>query len=167
MKRLAVVAAVLSAVCLPVLADTTTPPTGPLQLDFNYDCHGGGTRVVTGTWDTSSGALNVTVTLNACIGPEGASHNGTDTISGTLQAGANKGDYSEDLTETIATTISFADGGSLTRNCTIARNGSYAGATDTFTGTSTRNNCSVSGSYHDHLHILDNLLKRSIDSEEQ
>jgi hypothetical protein len=167
MKNTLLAAAVVAAMSFSAHAATVTPPTNPLKLDFNYDCKGGGTRVVTGTWDTSTGALNVSVAVNSCIGPEGATHNGTDTISGTLQAGSTAGDYSENLTEVIATNVSFSDGGSLTRNCTITRNGSYTGKTDTFTGTTSRNNCTVSGSYHDHLHVLDDLLKRAVSAEDQ
>lgn len=40
----------------------------PLAISSTEQCEGGGTRTVAGSYDASSGALDVTVTLAACVG---------------------------------------------------------------------------------------------------
>ncbi len=184
MSRTELIVALLFALpSLGAVAGTHTPPTlpsTPVTISLDNPCKGASgssastdNQTIAGSWDPSTGQLSLTITLTACVGPDGATHNGTDTITGTLVAGTNPGDYAINTTEQINTTITYANnGGTLTRACTITHQGNYTGATDTFDGTTARNNCSLQGSYREEdtrheIRILDNLFKRSAEAETQ
>jgi hypothetical protein len=164
----------------PGSADTSSTATNPVNLNFSYACRGDGdttssstgTRAVAGTWDTSTGALNVTVTLTNCIGPGGLSVTGTDVITGTVLQGKSPNSLTIDTSETINTKATSATGNiDLTRTCTITRNGSFA--QDAFSGKTTRNNCTLDGTYREigtdvrDIHMLENLLKRAVNIEDE
>jgi hypothetical protein len=164
-------------------AHDSTPPTLPTTaetINLNTGCQGSSganpttnNETIVGSWDPTTGDLTVTSTLTACIGRDGSTHNGTDVLTGTLVAGTNVGDYTINISEQINTTVTYPNnGGTVTRTCTITHNGSYTGATDTFNGTTARNNCSLQGTYREQdtrheLRLLDNLLKRSSTAELQ
>lgn len=135
-------------------------------IDFSNTCSGGGTKVVKGSFDSTSGALDVTITMTACIGGGGATHDGTATVKGTLKLDSATKKYSVDLAENIDTNIKFKDGGTVKRTCALTKVGSYDTATDMFTGKVTRSNCSLDGSFTDRQGILENLLRKSTSSEE-
>jgi hypothetical protein len=184
MSRTQLIAALLHALpSVGTQADEHTPPTlptTPVTVSLDNPCKGasGGSpttdnQTIAGNWDPSTGQLSLTITLTACVGPDGATQNGTDAITGTLVAGTNPGDYTINTTEQINTTLTYPkSGGTLTRTCTITRQGNYTGATDTFDGTTTRNNCSLQGNYREEdtrheIRLLDNLFKRSTEAETQ
>ncbi|MBV8465286.1 MAG: hypothetical protein JO218_05010 [Burkholderiales bacterium] len=156
-----------------------TTTTGPVNINFTYSCrgdehsstNGAGARVIAGTWDTTTGALNVTVTMTNCEGPGDLTVTGTDVITGTLVQGTTAGAYTINTTETINTKATEDDNSNtLTRTCTITRNGTFDH--DTFTGTTTRNNCTLNGTYRENgqdireVHLLENLLKRALNTED-
>jgi hypothetical protein len=132
---------------------------------------------VVGSWDPSTGAVSVTETMTSCVAENGGQVNGTDSLTGTLTAGAKAGDYTIKTTEQINTTVTYpaedgVDGGTVTRSCTITRDGSYTASNDTFNGTTSRNNCTIQGSVHQHgglgdPNILGNLFNRGLNAEQQ
>jgi hypothetical protein len=179
-KTTLIAAALASLTGITALADTTgSGTTNPVSINFNYACRGddqhsssgGGTRTIVGTWDTTSGALNVTVTMTNCEGPGDLTVTGTDVITGTLMQGTTPGSYTINTSEVISTTATNDDNSdTLTRACTITRNGTFD--RDTFTGKTTRTNCSLDGTYREagrdarDIHLLENLLKRAVNDED-
>ena len=143
----------------------TTTTTKPTTLDSTEKCSGGGTRTISGSWDTTTGAIDVTTTLNACVLRNGDTHNGTAGVKGTLLP-AKGGDFTVDVTNMVDTTIDRKDGSKLARKCTIAKKGSYVNKTHTFDGSITRTDCSLTGQVHEHENVAEYLLRDSISDDE-
>jgi len=136
-----------------------------LQINLNHECANGGSRVTTGTWDPITGATNLTVALNACNMDDHEVHTGTVTLTGTVVAtDATDSAISENVTYTINTTI--AGENNFTRVCTITSVGTYTVASKAFSGTVTRNNCSLQGSFVQRGGNLAGLLKAATTAEQ-
>lgn len=157
-----------------------------LAISFSDNCEGGGTRSASGSYDATTGAIDVTITSIACIGrpprpagdhpapPAGApahdgqppagglgipTANGTESIKGIFLE--NSGSYTLDLVETSNMTVSFASGSSSVRSCTLSRKGSLDGKTNLFTGSVVRSNCSTSGTYPERAGMIEQVLLRA------
>ncbi len=129
-------------------------------LNFSSACSGGGTRVSTGTWDATSGALSLSSTATACIGPNGETHDGTRTLSGTLLLDGSSA-YTVDVTVQESFTVTRDSVTKLQHTCSLTRKGSFNSTTDRFTGTITRTSCVDSGEVWDHEHGIESLLRPS------
>ena len=134
--------------------------TAVAALNFSATCSGGGTRVSTGTWDATSGALSLSSTVTACVGPNGEIHDGTRTMSGTLLLDASSS-YTVDVSTQENYTVTRDGATTLQHTCTLTRKGSFNAGTDRFTGTIGRNNCTDTGEVWDHQHGIESLLRDS------
>ena len=154
----------------PATQGTTTPgatsstPPSPNAISMTDNCAGGGTRSVTGSYDAASGSLDLTIALSACVLRNGQTHDGTTTMKGTLLATTTG--HTIDLVSNINTTVTNVDGSKLTRTCDITKKGSFTQATQTFDGTETRNNCTVTGKVREHENLVEHLLRNVTQSEE-
>lgn len=158
-------------------------------ISFTDNCEGGGTRSAAGSYDASTGAIDVTITSSACVGrpphpagerpappPNDGAHdgplpparndsqgiptaNGTESIKGIFLE--NSGVYTLDLVETANVTLSFTGGSSTQRSCTVTRKGSLDSKTNLFTGSVVRSNCSSSGTYPERVGMVEHLLLRA------
>lgn len=64
--------ALVGASAFAVTTPVTTPvPPGPAPINLTQACSQGGTRAINGSFDTVSGAVNITVTLTGCAGRPG------------------------------------------------------------------------------------------------
>ena len=143
--------------------DTTT--TKPTSLDKTEKCSGGGTRNYSGAWDTTTGAIDITTTLNACVLRNGDTHNGTASLKGTLLP-AKGGDFTVDVTHKVDTTVDRKDGSKLARKCTTDKKGSYVNKTQMFDGSITRTDCSLVGQVREHENVAEYLLRDAISDDE-
>ncbi len=145
---------------------TTTTPTAPKPTAINSTdkCSGGGTRTLSGSWDSTSGAIDTTTTLNACVLRNGETHNGTTSLVGTLLA--TKGGFTIDVTSKVDTTIDRTDGSKLARKCTTIKKGTYTNSTQIFDGSTSRSDCSLVGQVREHENVAENLLRDSISDDE-
>lgn len=133
---------------------------------FGTACPGGGSNQVTGGYDATTGKIDITITATACIDERGVTHDGTAIMQGTLSAdssGANL--YQLDETKTINSTLTFPTGGTMTRACTVTRQGSYNNASGDFNGTVSRNNCTMTGAYRFKKGLVDNLIENATEAE--
>ncbi|MFA7243582.1 MAG: hypothetical protein WC091_26040 [Sulfuricellaceae bacterium] len=129
-------------------------------LNFSTTCSGGGTRVSTGSWDATSGALSLSSTTTACVGYGGEIHDGSRTMSGTLLLnGASS--YTVDVTAQESYTVTRDGATTIQHTCSLARKGTFDFSTDRFTGTVSRNNCTDTGEVWDHQHGIESLLRDS------
>ncbi|MFA7239820.1 MAG: hypothetical protein WC091_06885 [Sulfuricellaceae bacterium] len=145
----------------PTTATTSTSVSAAVAaLNFSSNCAGGGTRVSTGTWDATSGALSLSSTDTACVGTNGESHDGARTLNGTLLLnGASS--YTVDITVQESFTVTRDGVTKLQHTCTFARKGSFDSTTDIFTGAVSHNNCVDTGEVWDHQHGIESLLRDS------
>lgn len=143
----------------------TTTTTKPTALNSTDKCSGGGSRTLAGSWDTTTGTIDVTTTLDACILRNGETHNGTTSLKGTLLA-TKGGDFTVDVVSKIDTTIDRKDGTKLARKCTTAKNGSYVNKTKIFDGSITRTDCSLTGQVREHENVAEYLLRDAISDGE-
>lgn len=137
----------------------------------NGACPGGGTRTVVGGYDAKVGTVDVVVTLTNCIDHQGNTHNGTASMQGTLTLTTSttvanpSTTFDMNETKAINTTVTFKSGGKVARNCTVKREGSYDDRTGTFSGTVTRNNCTLTGDYKFRPGLVDNLIENANEVE--
>ena len=137
---------------------TATVPTSAISIDLSYNCRGGGTRAMTGSYDPATGALSSSVTLTACV--EGnTTHNGSVTTTGTLTQSATD-TYALNLTSVYATTVTNGTD-SVVRNCTWTKSGTYDLAAQTFTGSVVKTNCSLDLTETQRGDIVQHLLRDS------
>lgn len=142
---------------------TTPPPAGTIA--FSHPCARGGSRTVNGTFDTASGALDVTLTLDQCAS-RNVKVSGTDHLAGTLRTGSD-GLWTVNLVETVDTTFAGAARDATgARRCTITQDGSYDPRRNVFTGTITRTDCTSSGTFHEELGLAEWLMKRATRHED-
>lgn len=134
----------VSSTLLTCALPTKTSVNNPFQK-FNNSCPGGGTREVTGGYDSKTGVLDATITLTGCKDKHGVQIDGTVVVQGTDVIGSD-GSVSINDTKTINEKITLTSGKTVTRQCTIARVGTFTSSSKEFSGTITRNNCSLSGS---------------------
>jgi len=139
-----------------VSAQTTTLPTS-FAVDMSENCAAGGTRAVKGSYDAASGALNTTTTLAACVARNGDKFDGTMSTKGTLVATATG--FRIDITAGVNTTILRSDRSTVSRVCTIAKNGTFTTANQTFEGTTSQTNCTVTGKVFEHEGLVEHLLR--------
>lgn len=157
----------------------------PAPIDMSQACGHGGTRVVSGSFDPATGAVDLKVTMTDCAGRPGdrssaispmgnpmrkpfeagyATHNGTVTVNGTFLLG-DTGTVAVDLVDQIDTTITFdSSANTMTRVCTISRVGSLDARKDLFKGTVTHNNCTMTGDYHENFGLVEHLLRNLTDT---
>lgn len=147
---------------------TTNTSTGtggtPNAISMTNNCAGGGTRTVTGSFDLTTGALNTTTTLTACVSRNGDKFDGTTATVGTLLAIATG--FTIDLTATVNTTVTRADGSTVVRACTTTKKGTFTTAGQTFDGTTTETNCSVTGKVLEHEGLVEHLLRAATGGED-
>lgn len=135
-----------------------------VPISFSRDCPYGGTRAESGTWDSSSGATNLTVTLTACNIDDHTVHDGTVNITGTFSyTDSTKTSVSQNLTFTVNTKITGDN--TYTRSCTLTRVGTFSSTTKTFSGTITRNNCTISGDFTERGGSYNGLMKDILKAE--
>lgn len=165
----------------------------PLAINFSEDCEGGGKRTTAGSFDATSGAIDITVTLASCVGrpPQGKgagdkapppnkdaapksadnakaaptppSATGTESIKGVFLEAS--GSYTLDLTEAANVKLTFDSTHSMTRQCTVLRKGTFDSTTNLFTGTINRKDCSMSGSYPERLGVVEHILRHALSTE--
>ena len=138
--------------------------TGP-DLNFTVQCRGGGTRTVKGTWDTTTGKLDVTITVKNCKETANEVHNGTTTMTGTLKPATTGHSYSIDLTTHGDNTVTSSKGVKYSLVCDITKKGDYDDSTHLFTGT-LKNSCTKDGSFLGSDNLVDYLLKPTANSGE-
>lgn len=141
---------------------TTQSATNTIQTSER--CATSGSRVISGTYDPKTGALNTKTTLSACVIRNGDKFDGTDITIGTLLATAMG--FTIDITSTVNTTIVRADGSTVSRACTSTKNGTYTSATQTFDGTTAKSNCSVAGKVLEHENVIEHLLRAATGDDE-
>jgi hypothetical protein len=139
-----------------------------MAIDTTNRCGKSGTRTTKGSFDLSSGALDLTVTLTHCGGKKGVVVDGTDHIVGTFtQIAGSKSQWQVDLTDTIDQTDSGgARNVTVARKCTITKKGTFDEHKDAFDGVVTRNNCSVSGKFPEEMGVVEHILKQATQLEE-
>ncbi len=137
-------------------ARATTLPTS-FAVDMSENCAGGGTRAVKGSYDAASGALNTTTTLAACVARNGDKFDGTTSTKGTLVATATG--FRIDISASVSTAIVRTDLSTVSRRCTIAKNGTFTTASQTFEGTTSQTNCTVEGKVLEHEGLVEHLLR--------
>ena len=129
-----------SLLLLPIVLTATTVQAESLP----FNCPAGGTVSASYTWDPVSGSITYNATSTNCTFGSG-SVTGTTTGTGTLKKAASSQNYDVNLT----TTKNFSVGGprDFTGSyvCTVTTVGTVDGATGTFTGTITKNNCAANG----------------------
>ena len=146
----------------PTVTTTATPTSATIQS--SEKCATSGSRVIAGTYDAKTGALNTKTTLSACVIRNGDKFDGTDTTAGTLLATATG--FSIDITSSVNTSIVRADGSTVTRTCTSTKKGTYTAATQTFDGTTSKSNCSVTGKVLEHENVIEHLLRAATGDDE-
>ena len=137
-------------------ASATTLPTS-FAVDMSENCAAGGTRAVKGSYDAASGALNTTTTLAACVARNGDKFDGTTSTNGTLVATATG--FRIDIAASVNTAIVRSDLSTVSRMCTIAKNGTFTTANQTFEGTTSQTNCAVTGKVLEHEGLVEHLLR--------
>ena len=145
-------------------ASPTTTQTTTNAIQNSEKCATSGSRMISGTYDATSGALNTKTTLSACVIRNGDKFDGTDTTVGTLLATATG--FTIDITSTVDTAIVRADGSTVTRTCTSTKKGTYTSATQTFDGTTAKTGCSVIGKVLEHENIIEHLLRAATGDDE-
>ena len=146
-------------------SDTQSNEKSKLK-EFNTACKGGGTHVVTGGYDATSGKVDITITFTACIDERGVTHDGSAIMQGTLTPTAGSTSlFDLDETKTINSSLTFSGGGAMTRACTVTRKGSYNNSTGAFKGTINRTNCSMTGDYLFKKGLIDNLIENASEAE--
>jgi len=155
--------AAVSTTLLTCAAPTAVVVTNPFQ-QISGSCPGGGSRTVTGGYDTKTGVLDTTITLTACKDWGGVTHDGTVVLQGNDVLGTGTS-YTINDTKTISAKLTFPSGNAATRQCTIARAGTFDSSKGAFNGTITRSNCSLAGSLR-MGGLLDFLVDDGIGSEE-
>lgn len=159
------------------LAAESTPPTPtdtapapakpapkPTALKTDDRCSGGGTRTLTGTWDTTTGVIDTTTTLKDCVLRNGDVHNGITSLTGTLLA--TKTGFDIDVTGKVDTSVVRKDGSTLARKCTTTKKGTFTNTTQIFDGTTTRTDCSLTGQNREHEGLAEHLLRNSITDDD-
>lgn len=137
---------------------TRTPPLpASFTVDMTNDCAGGGTRVVQGTYDAATGALDTKTILTGCIARNGDTFDGTTSTVGTLAA--TETGYRIDITASVDTTIVRSDLSTVSRVCTVTKNGTFTIANQTFDGTTAQTECSVTGKVLEHESLVEHLLR--------
>jgi hypothetical protein len=134
----------VSTTLLTCALPTSTSVNNPFQK-FNDNCPGGGTRAVTGGYDSKTGVLDATITLTYCKDNNGVQLDGTVVIQGTDLI-ASDGSVAINDTKTINEKVTLRSGKTVTRQCTISRSGTFKSTTHEFNGTIARSNCSLTGS---------------------
>ena len=165
-KNLSVIAVLVGTlVAGTALAQTGTPPpttaSTVTSLDFSMPCAGGGTRAATGSWDSSSGALTLKVTVTDCRWANDEVHNGTREVTGTLKPGDKK-TFTIDLTMQENFKVTRDSVTKLEHTCTITKTGTLDDPGDRFNGKESRN-CSNTGEWWDHEHWVENIMRHSLE----
>ena len=157
----------------------------PATVDMTQACGHGGTRVVSGTFDATTGAVDLKVTMTGCAGRPGdkldamsplgqplrkpfqagfATHSGTVTVKGTFLLGT-KGSVDVDLVDQIDTKVTFdASENTMTRVCTITRVGTLDANKNLFKGSVKHNECTMTGDYHENFGLVEHLLRNLTDT---
>ena len=152
---------VTTALAGPVSAQAVTTTASTVKpLDFTSRCPGGGTRAATGTWDSSSGKLGMSVKVSNCRWDNDELHSGTRTVDGTLLVGSQR-DIKIDMTIKEDFTVTRDGATRLTHVCTVTKKGTLDDAGDRFTGTITQN-CTNSGELWDPDHWVENLMRHTL-----
>jgi len=164
-KSSAVLAALVLAGLVSVNAHAqSTTPTRATPIAMTNNCAGGGTRAVTGSYDTTTGALSASTTLTGCIVRNGDKFDGITSTTGTLLATATG--FTIDITTSVDTTITRVDLSKVVRVCTTTKKGTFTTANQTFDGTTAQNNCSVTGKVLEHEGIVEHLLRPAVGEED-
>ncbi len=147
---------------------TTTASSTATAIDMTQHCGKSGTRSTKGSFDQSSGAIDVTVTLSHCGTRKGVIVDGTDHIVGTfLPVAGSKSQWQVNMTDTIDQTDSGgAKNVTVVRKCTVTKKGTYDEHKDAFDGEVMRTNCSVTGKFPEEMGIVEHLLKQATQLEE-
>jgi len=145
-------------------AQSTTSPTRATPISMTNNCAGGGTRVVTGSYDAANGALSATTTLTGCIVRNGDKFDGTTSTTGTLLATSTG--YTIDITASVNTSITRVDLSKVVRVCTSTKQGTFTTANQTFDGTTAKNNCSVTGKVLEHEGMVEHVLRPAMGEED-
>lgn len=156
--------AAVSTTLLTCAAPTAIVVNNPIR-QIDGKCPGGGTRTVTGGYDTTTGALDTTITLTACKDRDGITHDGTVVLQGSDVPGTGSSFTIKD-TKTISAKLTFPNGDKATRQCSIARAGTYDSSHKIFNGTITRSNCSLEGGLK-MGGLLDFLVDEGLNAEER
>jgi hypothetical protein len=133
-------------------------------IDFGQGCSGGGTRTVEGGLDTATGIIDLTTTLAACKTRNGQVFDGKTVTTGTLKV--ETASIAIDVKTVIDMKMTRSDGTSVTRTCTMTKVGAFTQRTQTFDGTTTRTDCTVTGAVRDHEGVVEHLLRSAITDDE-
>lgn len=143
---------------------TTTPRPTSSSISMTNNCAGGGTRTVTGSYDAATGALSAITTLTACVARNGDKFDGTTSTIGSLLATSTG--FTINITANVNTTITRSDLSKVVRVCTSTKEGRFTTANQTFDGTTSQNNCSVTGKVLEHEGLVEHLLRPALGDEE-
>ena len=144
---------------------TTTPPTRATPISMTNNCSGGGSRVVTGSYDATTGALSTTTTLTGCIVRNGDKFDGTTSTIGTLLATSTG--FTIDITADVNTTVTRADLSKVVRVCKSTKQGTFTHGNQTFDGKTVHTNCSVTGKVLEHEGLVEHLLRPALGGEDR
>lgn len=146
----------------------TTPPTTQQPHSNSMPAPAAcksGSRVFSYDYDSKTGIISASTTFDKCLLPNGTSITGASSTNGTLLATGETG-YTIDLTDQIDTTITDKSGLTYTRKCTVVKKGTLDTKTQVFSGSIQRNNCGLSGDFHEPRDFIEHLLKHPTNSEE-
>lgn len=137
-----------------------TTAADPTKLNFTLKCPGGGTRVSTGTWNSGTGALDISVAVTNCKWGNDEMHTGTRKVTGTLTSGALQ-TFKINLTMEEKFTVTRDGATKLTHTCTVTKKGTLDDPGDRFTGISTRS-CTDDGEVWDPDHWVENIMRHTL-----
>lgn len=124
------------------------------SFSIPFSCGGGGTRVMDGDWDATSGNISYTITLSNCMieKDDGTILSGTITASGKF-AELGGGKYDVDLQDTVDVSFVGADNGSsqCSRHIAMVYDGTNSSATN---ARLSMNNCTMNSSQSTGVDIL-------------
>ncbi len=129
-----------------------------IPLSSSRTCSNGGTSAMTGSYDTVSGQVSMTSTVNQCTLWNGEVQDGSTTLTGTILPGAGSlVNIDLSTTETSSVTRKTSN---LNHTCTTTKKGTFDQSTRLFSGKSS-SNCSNDGVTHDAEGLAEYLLRRA------
>jgi hypothetical protein len=114
--------------------------------------------------DATTGTIDLTTTLAACKTRNGQVYDGKTVTTGSIKAGDTT--IAIDVKTTVDMKMTRSDGTNITRTCTLTKVGTFTHSTQTFDGTTTRTNCSVTGAVRDHEGVVEHLLRSATTDDE-
>ncbi len=138
-------------------ASTTAVTTTASPVSMTNNCAGGGTRVLTGTYDATTGKVETSAVYTSCATRGGDKISGSLGTTGVLKATATGFDVN--IVSTVDTVVTRSDNSQVLRKCTTTKVGTFASASSTFTGKTSISNCSTEGMVLEHENVIEHILR--------